>query len=433
MIKFGIISFPGTNCEMESVRAFKRNGMDAEVLLWNDPDILNGSKLDEFDGYMIAGGFSYEDRGRSGVVAAQDPIMDILKSEADKGKVVLGVCNGAQILVESGLIPGFDNKGLGVALAWNEMKKDDEIVGTGFYNIWCRLKNTSSKERSAFNDFDDLLHIPMAHGEGRFVIPDDVLQKLEDNDQIPFKYADDSGEVNSEFPYTPNGATASTAALCNPGGNVMAMMPHPERDPNGNGNKIFDSIRRWIEQGKKSDYKSLGNYNCEDDIRGVNNHDLEIYVRLIITDNSERTIEESLIRKGFNLSLSRYIYFGIDLREGVESDDAINKIMSTGELANFNKHLVYIKTEDGMFEFKQDQGLVSADLAFDNFAIAMDRDDSIGESKSVAINNHAGEMVKNINSGIMWNFINTQPDVIDSVITSKVLYNPHSMYLLRNA
>ena len=441
MIKFAVISFPGTNCEAESVRAFKRNGMDAEMVLWNDPGMLDGSRLDEFDGYLIAGGFSYEDRGRSGIVAAQDPITEVLKKEADNGKVIIGICNGAQILVETGLIPGFDNKGLAIALAWNEMKKGGELVGTGFYNIWSRLKNVAPAKRCAFNDFDELLHVPMAHGEGRFVVDDEVLKTLEDNNQIVFKYADESGKVATEFPDLPNGATASIAALCNPMGNVMAIMPHPERDPNGNGNKVFQSIKKWIDvrrtpdssgEKKSVNYKSLGDYECKEDIRDKKPVDIEIFVRLIITDNAERTIEEALIRKDFELHLDRYEYFGIALNEGAEVNQAIDKIMKTGELANFNKHLVYIKTEEGMFRYDLTNGLQSKDVNIDNFVIASDEKDYVGRSKKTSINLHAGDVIDKVYSGILWNFSNVGGDTVERVIKSKVLYNPHSMYLVKS-
>jgi len=431
MIKFAVISFPGTNCEQESVRAFKRNGMDAEMVLWNDQGMLNGSRLKEFDGYCIAGGFSYEDRGRSGVVAAQDPITEILKQEADKGKVIIGICNGAQILVETGLIPGFDNKGLAIALAWNEMKKGDEIIDTGFYNIWIRLKNIAPKGRCAFNDFDDILHIPMAHGEGRFVVDKDVLSKLEKNNQIVFKYADESGKVNPDFPYTPNGATASIAAICNPAGNVMAIMPHPERDPNGNGNQVFQSIKKWIESKKKADYKSLGDYDCKDDVREKEESDIEVFVRLIITDNTERTIEEALVRKGYNLHLDRYDYFGINLKKGADVPTAVKKIMDSGELANFNKHLVYIRTAGGMFMFDKERGLVIKESDIADFVIASDRSDFVGQSKTSSINHHAGDIVKSVDYGVLWNFSKTDKKTVDLVIKSKVLYNPHSMFLLK--
>jgi len=432
MIKFAVISFPGTNCEAENVRVFKRNGMDAEIVLWNDPGVLDKSCLDEFDGYCIAGGFSYEDRGRSGIVAAQDPIMEVIKEEADKGKVILGICNGAQVLVETGLIPGFDNKGLAVALAWNQMKKGDEIIDTGFYNIWSYLKNVAPKSRCAFNDFDELLHIPMAHGEGRFVIGDEVLKKLEDNDQIVFKYCDKSGKISPDFPITPNGATASIGALCNPAGNVMAIMHHPERDPKGNGNAVFQSIKKWIEAEKEVDYKPLGDYVCEEDIRDSEPMDIDIYLQLIITDNAERTVEEALIRKGFDLHLDRYEHFGIKLNEGEDVKTAIDKIMKTGELANFNKHLVYIKTKDGIFSYNLENGLTPKKLDLKSFVVANDRKDFVGRSKKASINLHAGGIVDKIYYGVLWSFSDTDEGTINDVITSKVLYNPHSMYLVKS-
>jgi len=431
MIKFAVISFPGTNCEAENVRVFKRNGMDAEIVLWNDPGVLDKSRLDEFDGYCIAGGFSYEDRGRSGIVAAQDPIMEILKEEADKGKVILGICNGAQVLVETGLIPGFDNKSLAIALAWNQMKKGDEIIDTGFYNIWVRLKNTAKKGRCAFNDFDELLHIPMAHGEGRFVVDDEVLKKLEGNDQIVFRYADEKGKVSADFPYNPNGATASIAAICNPAGNVMAIMPHPERDPKGNGNIVFQSIKKWIESKKSVDYRPLGDYICEEDVREQEPMDIDVYLRLIITDNAERTIEEALVRKGFDVHLNRYEHFGIKLNKGEDAEEAIDKIMKTGELANFNKHLVYIKTKDGMFSYNLESGLIPKQLDLKNFVIATDRKDFVGRSKKASINLHAGDIVDKVYYGVLWSFSETDGKTINSVIESKVLYNPHSMFLLK--
>jgi len=431
MIKFAVISFPGTNCEAENVRAFKRNGMDAEMVLWNDPDLLDGSRCSQFDGYCIAGGFSYEDRGRSGIVAAQDPITEIIKKEADAGKVVLGICNGAQVLVETGLVPGFDNKALAMALAWNEMKKDGKIVDTGFYNDWSYLKNTAPVGQSAFNDFDELIHIPFAHGEGRFMMSEDLLKKLEDNNQIPFKYADKSGDINPEYPITPNGAVASIAAVCNPAGNVMAIMPHPERDPNGNGSLIFQSIKRWIEEKKQVEYKSLGDYDVKDDIREKDMFDVEIFVKLIITDNSERTIEEALKRGGYDLHLDRYIYYGIKLPDGASVEDSLKIIMSTGELANFNKHFVVVRTSDGIFIYDQVLGLKPKEVDLNHALIACDEDDSLGKSKASAINLHAGNIVESIQAGVLWNISGMDDVGLNEVIASKVLYNPHSMYLMK--
>lgn len=431
MIKFAILSFPGNNCETETVRAFKRNGMEAQIVLWNDPALLNGSRCLEFDGYCLVGGFSYEDRGRSGMVAAQDPVMQVIAREADMGKVVLGICNGAQALVETGMIPGFDQHALAIALAWNEMRVGNEIVATGFYNSWCHLKNEAPKGRSAFNDFEELLHVPFAHGEGRFMMDPSTLEKLEANHQILFKYCDEKGIVSPDFPITPNGATAAAAAICNPAGNVMAIMPHPERDPRGNGNPIFQSIKKWIETKKKTDYQSLGSYASQEDIRPLPSLDIEVLVKLIITDNTERTLEETFIRKGFPISLERYDYYGVTLSGNTSVDEAIQKIMATGELANFNKHLVFIKTKEGFFTYDPHHGLRPREMKLEHCLIAVDQKDFVGQSKMTAINLHAGRLITSLQYGSLWNVVGADENLMERVIASKILYNPNSMYLMK--
>src|SRR5262245_49686190 len=136
-----VISFPGNNCEVESLRAIARNGMKARYVRWNeDPKTLSG-----IDGYFLPGGFSYEDRGRSGMVAARQPIMDFLRDEAAAGKVIIGNCNGAQILVESGLIP--NGKGLQMSLARNAIRKGNTWEGAGFLNEWVWIRPSSAKDR----------------------------------------------------------------------------------------------------------------------------------------------------------------------------------------------------------------------------------------------------------------------------------------------
>ena len=431
MIKFAVISFPGTNCEAETVRAFKRNGMDAEIVLWNDPKL--SSRVHEFSGYCIAGGFSYEDRGRSGIVAAQEPIIEILQREdSEGGKIILGICNGAQILVETGLIPGFDDKSLAMSLGWNEMRQDNEIIDTGFYNTWTHLKNTAPRNRSAFNDFDELLHIPFAHGEGRFVVKEEVLNHLEENQQIIFKYTDAAGNINPDFPVNPNGSTVNIAAVCNSDGNVMAIMPHPERDPLGNGNAIFQSIKRWAEKEEKIYFKPPGDFACHDDIRptALMSVDVEIFVSLIITDNTERTIQKTFERNGLEINLKRYLYYGITLEDGITPEEAVEKIILTGELANFNKELVYVKINNNKFIYDKDKGLEPCDIKLENYVIVSDHKDFIGKSKTDAINLHAGEIIKDICYGVVWDFADTYMDVIHEAIESKVLYNPHSMYIV---
>lgn len=432
MIKFAVISFPGTNCEDESVRAIRRNGMEAEIVLWNDPGLIDGSRCSEFDGYFIPGGWSYEDRGRSGVVAAQDPVMKMIIKEADFGKVVLGICNGAQILVETGLIPGFDGHPLASALAWNEMWVGQKMVDSGFFSAWSYLKNSAPRGRTAFNDFDELQHVPFAHGEGRYMMNSETLKKLEDNHQVVFRYCDSGGKVSPDFPITPNGAMSAIAGLCNPAGNVMALMPHPERDPlGGNSNLIFQSIKKWIEKGKRTDYKPLGAYPVNEDVRKLEVPDVEIFVRLIITDNTERTIEETLIRGGYQMHLDRYDYYGIKLKKGVSADDAVRQIMGTGELANFNKHLVFVRTKQGLFSYTPTDGMKASQRKFSHLLIAADRKDFVGLGKQSAINAHAGSITESLQYGVMWDVSGADEKMVERIIESKVLYNPHSMYLMR--
>ena len=217
-----IIYLPGNNCEEESLRAVLSNGMDGKIVRWNQR-----KGIEKYDGYVITGGWAYEDRIRAGVIASKDPIITLIKKQAQKGKPVLGICNGAQVLVEAGMIPGFSGK-VEMALAPNI----NPLV-SGYYCTWVNLKSVQKPGRCAFNlsyEPSDVIPMPIAHGEGRFVTTDSkVLSELKKNGQVIFQYCDGSGKVRNEFPYNPNGSTEAIAAICNKEGNVMAMMPHPER------------------------------------------------------------------------------------------------------------------------------------------------------------------------------------------------------------
>ena len=160
------IQFPGSNTEAETVAAVERNHMVAVPHLWNEPL----EKLRDYDGYIVLGGFSYEDRSRSGIIASLEPIMDQIKKEVLMGKPLLGICNGAQILVEAGIVPGNKNFDTVVGLTENKRIQNNQIVGTGYYNTWCHVK-ANKKSVSAFIEKDSApLYIPIAHAEGRFVV-----------------------------------------------------------------------------------------------------------------------------------------------------------------------------------------------------------------------------------------------------------------------
>lgn len=213
--KIAIVWFPGTNCENETKVACDAAGMDADIVRWNQ------RKIEKYNGFIFPGGWSYEDRIRAGVIASKDPIMGLIRKQ---GKAILGICNGCQILVEAGLIPGL-KKRPEMALAPNV----NPIV-TGYYCTWTRVKNTGKK--NAFNIFyseNEIIEMPIAHGEGRFATKDAaLLRELEKNGQIAFRYCDKNGKEDG-FPVNPNGSLSSIAGITNKEGNILAMMPHPER------------------------------------------------------------------------------------------------------------------------------------------------------------------------------------------------------------
>ena len=222
--RVAIVQFPGVNCEAETARALARAGLESELVRWTRP----ARDLAAFDAYVLPGGFSWQDRVRAGALAAKDPMLDELAARAADGAPVLGICNGAQVLVESGLVPG--NGGatprVDVALARNRMPER-----TGYYTrwVWCRVEETPCVFTRALEP-GTLLPLPVAHGEGRFAsAKKGRVAALAEAGQAPLRYAHADGALAEAFPENPNGSDAAVAALCNARGNVLALMPHPER------------------------------------------------------------------------------------------------------------------------------------------------------------------------------------------------------------
>lgn len=206
-MKFGVVTFPGSNCDMDMVHALGHDLGFSVVQLWHKDRDLGG-----VDVVVLPGGFSYGDYLRSGAIARFSPIMDSVVAHAKKGGRVFGVCNGFQILCETGLLPG--------ALLHNESRK--------FICKNVHLKPVSrTAPISAALDASTPVTIPIAHGEGNYFIDDKGLKSLQDGDQILFQYCDDQGDVNAWS--NPNGALANIAGIANSNMNVFGMMPHPER------------------------------------------------------------------------------------------------------------------------------------------------------------------------------------------------------------
>ena len=217
-----VIRFPGVNCEEETRRALSASGAESRIVMWNAP----ADELDAFDGYVLPGGFSYQDRVRAGAIAAKDAVVGRLIAAAEAGKPILGICNGAQVLLESGLVPGLEAGNVEMALATNTMPDRD-----GYHSRWCHLRVTSSDSCATLGAAEgDVWPIPVAHAEGRFVSRTrGLFQSLEANGQVVLTYARPDGAAAEGFPANPNGSTRDVAAVSNRRGNVVAMMPHPER------------------------------------------------------------------------------------------------------------------------------------------------------------------------------------------------------------
>ena len=224
-MKFGVVVFPGSNCDHDMIYVLKKLLKQEVVALWHKDHDLQGC-----DFIVLPGGFSYGDYLRSGAIARFSPIMEQVIAFAKNGGFVMGICNGFQILCEAHLLPG--------ALLHNT---SHQFICR---NAFIRTETNQSLITSGVTK-GRVLKIPIAHGEGRFFASDETLKQLNDNDQILFRYCDEKGEVTEEA--NPNGSLQNIAGICNETRNVFGMMPHPERAAdeelgNTDGRLLFDSI-----------------------------------------------------------------------------------------------------------------------------------------------------------------------------------------------
>ncbi len=224
-MKFGVVVFPGSNCDEDMVYVLKNIMKQDTVKLWHKNTDLEGCTH-----IILPGGFSYGDYLRSGAIARFSPIMQSVIEHANKGGFVFGVCNGFQILCESGLLPG--------ALLHNDSRK---FICK---NVYVKAENGNSKVTSKVPSAK-ALKIPIAHGEGKYFADADTLAKMNANGQVLFRYCDETGNMSAES--NPNGAIENIAGVCNAGKNVFGMMPHPERAADGelfneDGRFLFESI-----------------------------------------------------------------------------------------------------------------------------------------------------------------------------------------------
>jgi len=230
-VKFGVIQFPGSTCDYDCFYAL-RDVLKVQVdFVW-----YKETNLESYNGIILPGGFSYGDYLRVGAIARFSPIMKAVKKYSNDGGLVLGICNGFQILLEADLLPGV-------------------LIKNNCLHFLCRylyLKvENNSTPYTHLCEKGQVLKIPIAHGEGNYYVDKNTLRELIKNDQIVLRYCDAKGEITPEA--NPNGSIYNIAAVCNKGGNVLGMMPHPERCVedclgSSDGKYIFNSILDYIKK-----------------------------------------------------------------------------------------------------------------------------------------------------------------------------------------
>ncbi len=223
--KFAVLVFPGSNCDHDCEWALKEVLGLSVKMVWHKE-----TSLGDVDGVVIPGGFSYGDYLRTGAVARFSPIMNAVVEAATQGKMVLGICNGFQILLEAGLLPG-------------AMLRNDNLKFVCKY-VSLRTENNQTPFTSNLKK-GEILRIPIAHGEGNYFLEAEKLKELNANHQVVFRYCDEKGEITKEA--NPNGSVENIAGIGNKAGNVLGMMPHPERacDPllgSADGKKMLASL-----------------------------------------------------------------------------------------------------------------------------------------------------------------------------------------------
>jgi len=228
-MKFGVVIFPGSNCDEDIIYVLEKIIGQQVIRLWHKDHDLQGAEF-----IVLPGGFSFGDYLRSGAIARFSPIMQEIIQFALKGGYVFGICNGFQILTEAGLLPG--------ALLHNETRK---FICR---NVYVKAQTSNSLITSQIES-QRVLKIPIAHGEGNYFADTDVLNSLRDNDQVLFRYCDESGNITAES--NPNGSIDNIAGICNAERNVFGFMPHPERAAdallaNEDGLAIFESILSMV-------------------------------------------------------------------------------------------------------------------------------------------------------------------------------------------
>ncbi|HHF97983.1 phosphoribosylformylglycinamidine synthase subunit PurQ [Candidatus Aerophobetes bacterium] len=225
-MKFGVVVFPGSNCDYDCWWAIKKVTGEKVDFIWHKEE-----NIEEFDCIVLPGGFSYGDYLRAGAIARFSPVMRKVKEFAQKGGLVIGICNGFQILLEAGLLPG-------------AMRKNKNLLFICKYT-YIKVENNLTPFTKLFKK-GEVAKIPIAHFEGNYYVDEKTLSEMKKNNQIIFRYCNKEGKITEDS--NPNGSVEAIAGICNKGKNVLGMMPHPERCSEAilgseDGKLIWESIK----------------------------------------------------------------------------------------------------------------------------------------------------------------------------------------------
>lgn len=232
-MKFGVVVFPGSNCDQDCVHVLRTVLGQDVAELWHGDDSVRGVEC-----VVLPGGFAYGDYLRAGAIAATAPVMNAVSRFARDGGLVIGICNGFQVLLEAGLLPGAMIRNASLQFRCRD--------------VWMRVESTLTPFAAGLR-LGQVLKMPIAHGEGNYYAPPSVIDALEQHDQVVFRYCDPSGAVTDDA--NPNGAARHIAGICNYQGNVLGVMPHPERASEAilgstDGRLLFESAISWLGSGE---------------------------------------------------------------------------------------------------------------------------------------------------------------------------------------
>ncbi len=290
--------------------------------------------------------------------------------------------------------------------------KGGHVVGVGYYNAWANLKMSVPSNRCAFTrhlNTGDFINIPLAHGEGRFIVPDELLEKMIANDQTVYRYCDDDGNLVDEFPTNPNGSIYNIAAVCNPVGNVMAMMPHPERTENGDA--IFSSMKEFIEKGNPVTNHNLSfdrpHYEVTD--YKANPDVTEWIIDMIIADNEATSIHNALNHLGLDVTVTRQAHWEITTKG--DRSDILKQIDATGELYNSNKEFISeIKSAENTASF-----------------LVRQKEDMLGRAKFESLTERFEiDKLSELKRGVVWNLTVNGGNfevVLKDILNTHILFN----------